>query len=217
MQLSNEQELFLKQYKIPLKYVYDATWVRPRDFKVIMKELWMIAAIWVSPCKHWHDSIRTKDNQCLFCNPACLSFSTRTKNHAYVYVAWSIKWNILKVWYTEDIKDRKEHLNNNKYWWLNDWEILYKWKYLNAWEVENYLHRELKKYLKNVKYSDWGKESICYELFECSFSEIRHKIDYMNENVYSVTEEYYLPLAWIKYNFDDVSSNNKRIWNIKIK
>lgn len=217
LNLTFEQDAFLKKYKIPISFIYDATWVRPKDFKIIMKDLWKKVAIWVNPCWKCSYSIKDRHNHCLFCHPENLSFSTRNDTYAYVYVAGSLKENILKVWMTEDLQDRKKHLNDNKYWWINDWEILYKWKYKNSGDIETFVLSELKEYLSNTTYNYYWKEQRCYETFSCSFRTVRKIIDNMNDKIYAVTEEYYLPDALITYDFENKILNTNRSWKIKIK
>lgn len=210
--LTIEQESFLKYHKIDISKIFDATWLRHKEYREIMKNLEKLLAIWVTPCeKAWH-TLRTRHWQCVQCDVSLINYSQRWNKLAYVYIAGSIKWWILKVWFAEDVENRKEYLNSNKYAWLNDWEVIYRWKYSNAWQVESFLHTELSKYWFKIKYNTYWREIICYETFKCNFLTVKDILNNFKNNRDDVSDEYCLPNAEAIYNFQDVESNEKRIW-----
>jgi hypothetical protein len=194
-----ELEIFLKHHNIPKRFVFNATWFRPKEYNIIMKQLWMIWAIWVSSCWKCNRAFKDRHWHCLFCHPSSLWFRKRKEEEWFVYLAGSEKWKILKVWFTKDINDRFEHLNTNKYWWFNDWELLFKWRYQRAWEVENYLHQLLSEYSVDSQYKYCWNDAICYETFKVDYLTVRKIIDKMNAETYEVEEDYFLPLASERY------------------
>lgn len=60
---------FLNRHRISFSAVFDATDMRPKDFKPLMKALGKTIAIGVRPCKAAGHRIRDRHNHCLPCQP----------------------------------------------------------------------------------------------------------------------------------------------------
>ncbi len=198
--LTQEQEDFIQFHKIDYNEIFDATWIRQKDYKIIMKQYNKKFAIWVTPCKNWH-TFRTRHWQCIQCDTSKIAYLKRSDKLAYVYVAKSKKQEILKIWYSEDVDDRLNHLNKDSYAWINDWIILYKCKYNNALKVENFLHTQLSKYHSKINYNHYWRDIWCYETFYCSFAKIKEIID--NYNIANNIKDYFLLNNVDIYEFSD--------------
>jgi len=212
--LSTEQKTFLQKHKIDERMIFDATWIRHKDYGKIMKNLWLFFAIWVTPCKkNWH-TLRSRKGKCIQCSPADIAFIERSWKNAYIYVVWSIKWKVLKVGFSKDIDDRLKHLNWDKYWWINDWKIIYKWKYNDALKFETLIHNKLSDVHYNIEYNYFWHKIICNEIFRCNFTKIKKIIDLNKEKFWNVEDEYTYTWKIEKYDFVDES---KKIKNYNIK
>ena len=213
LELTDEQKKFLEKHNLNINTIFDAFWMKPKEYQTIMKELEIWIAIGVSPCeKEWH-TMRTNAWHCLQCNPANIAFIKRWYEDAFVYVASSKSSSLLKVWFTKDTNKRKEKLNNNKYAWLNDWEMIYSAKYPKAGETEKRIHKELSDYRHRKIYNYCWKDMISYEIFNCSYSTIKRifekiKIELWESNI---KDEREIRDAELIYNFPNIENNSKRI------
>lgn len=91
LNLTEEQKTFLDKYNLNIDMVFDASWMKRKEYSPIMKELEKHIAIGVIPCaKAWH-TMRTSFWSCLQCN---------TQSIAYINI--DIKNTIIageKIWF----------------------------------------------------------------------------------------------------------------------
>lgn len=215
-----KEKAFFEHHKVSLKLVFDATWTWLvwKELKEAMYNSDTIFTVWTNKCKNWHD-IKTRSWHCPVCNTERIAHTMRNiKKEAYVYVVASNTWELIKVWFTENVKDRLYKLNHDNYWWFNDWLFLYHAKYKNAWEVELELHNRLKDYNFWVIYNHYWKDIRCYELFKCSYKKIKETINSYNNSIIwidNIKEVFELKNAENLYDFSEEINTEKRVWNIK--
>ncbi len=214
MELNNEQINFLIKHKVPLWSILDATWMKPKEYKEILNTTDFIVAINSNSkkCDYHKLNMRERHGRCVECRVGNYSFIKPNKDWD-VYVVGSLKWQLLKVWYTQNIEDRIFHLNKDSYWWLNDWELIYSGKYKWALKIEAKVHSLLKNFWVDIKYNYYWKQITCYELFKCSYKNIQDVFSKVNnefsDNILLIWEE--LPNAINIYNFSH--QENKEIVN----
>lgn len=187
MILNNLQLEFLRKHKIPLWSILDATWMSPSEYKQFLKNTGNFVAInsnSKSPCDKWHIlNLREKRWRCVECRVSSFSFMKPSETW-YVYLVWSKKWKIFKIWYTLNLDDRLHHLNKDSYWWYNDWEIIYSAKYKWALGIENKIHNLLSQHWIEIEYNHYWKIIKCYELFKCEISIIIKAINKINREIW---------------------------------
>lgn len=206
MILNNEQIEFVKKHKIPLRYILDAEWMSTQNYKYSLNNSWYIVAVNTTICNKWHKlSFRDRHWRCVECRVWSFSF-IKPSEIWYVYLVWSKKWEIFKIWYTLKLEDRLHHLKKDSYWWYNDWEIIYYAKYKWALEIENKIHNSLNQYWVDKEYNHYWKTIKCYELFDCEISKIIDTINKINENIWNedISEKY------IKNDYKSIFSFNKK-------
>lgn len=213
LELSKEQHLFLDKHWLNVNIVFDASWMKRKQYQTIMENLEKHIAIGVSPCKkEWH-TMKAKSWHCIQCKTECISFINRRYREAYIYVAASKKGLLLKVGFTKDIEIREIYLNNNKYAWLNDWEIIYYAKYHRAWEIEKKIHNELSDYRYRKEYNFYWKNMISHEIFSCNYETIKKILEKVKSEIgeSKITNEKEAKDAKTIYDFPIIKNKNKRI------
>lgn len=169
-QLTKEQIDFLKSQGVPLSKVFDATGMGLSKYGAAMKELGMVVAYGVTPCKKAGHRLKTRSGHCVQCKTANLAFQARFDDPGEVYVALSAKQNILKVGTSTDRYTRVERINAYGYGGASDWVIRFHKQYPKAGRVEYEAHTVLDSFRVARTYNKDGFMVECRELFQCDLS-----------------------------------------------
>lgn len=112
LNLTEEQKTFLDKYNLNIDMVFDASWMKRKEYSPIMKELEKHIAIGVIPCaKAWH-TMRTSFWSCLQCNTQSIAYINR--RHEKHYNCWwkdMISYEIFSCSY-KTIKDIFEQVKS---------------------------------------------------------------------------------------------------------
>jgi hypothetical protein len=175
--LSKEQIEFLKSQKIDLKYLFNAQGYSKKEYKKIMKELNKSIAFNVTPCKRGGHTLRTRSGHCCQCNTATIAYQQRSEASGIVYVAGSLKGELIKIGFSKALEVRSESLNRTYYAGFKDWEILFAINSDKAGEIENLANSCLHKYALSFDYfkdNHWQDSS---ETYKCSYSKARSIVE----------------------------------------
>lgn len=192
MKLNTEQIDFLKKYKITKSSIFNAEGLTRDEYRKEMKALDKIIAYGVSPCSKFGHTLRLRTGHCVMCSPKNLAYFKRYYSSGQVYIAGSLKLQLLKIGFTHDIINRQESLNRTKYADTDDWEILL---YINdklSGQLEFKLHGILKKYNYKTFYTKEKRKIECYETYKINYNTILKKTKYLlakfNINKNNITE-----------------------------
>jgi len=209
LQLTGEQKAFLIHHGVSPDDVFDATGIKTKDYKIMMKQLEKHVAIGVTPCKEVGHTMRSSAGRCLGCNHQDFQFIRAHYMNAFIYVAASPVKKVIKVGCTKDVKDRGKTLNANtaKYGGSNDWIIIYYAKCNNAGKVESEIHSRLSDYSTSGEYVKSGKVVACYELFSCGYKMVKEVIERIKADTkYNFTNEYETENAVELFNFENLQT-----------
>lgn len=168
--LTHEQFNFLLEQKIEIKHVFNAEGLRKEEYKKIMKDLNMIIAYNVTPCKAKGHTLRTRSGHCCQCDTSKIAFQMRADASGITYLAGSLKGEIIKIGFTKAIEIRSESLNRTKYANYSDWEILFAIQSKFAGKIENNSNSLLNKYFLSNDYEHDNHIQESYETFKCSYN-----------------------------------------------
>lgn len=172
-ELTQEQRHFLRDQKIPLSMVFDATGMKRSEYQRAMEETGKHFAFGVSPCKKSAHTLRSRSGNCIQCNTRNIAEQLRHYTDGIVYLAGSRVTKNIKVGMTTDLESRVKMLNQYQYGQAKDWEILLSVRSENAGEMEFRVHKLLSVYSVEGWYSREGRKTMCYELFKCSYHAAR--------------------------------------------
>lgn len=167
--LTKEQTEFLKQQDIPEELVFDASGLTKTEYHSIMKEQGKIIAFNVTPCNTGGHSLRTRSGHCIQCDTSKIAFIKRAISIGIVYIAGSIKGEVIKIGYTQNKTVRENSLNRTKYGGYDDWIVLFSTQSFNAAEIEHLCQTSLRRYGVSNKYEHDNHTQETYELFSCSY------------------------------------------------
>lgn len=215
LQLTKEQKGYLLHHEIPLSAVFDATGMKRKEYQALMGQLDKYVAIGVSPCGAKGHTMKLKAGHCFQCSSAGITFRERFYMNAFVYVAISSLKKLIKIGYTQEIKERAISLNKTEYARANDWKIIYSAECNNAGKVESEIQSKLSDYSTPGEYIKTGRVVACYELFNCSYKRVKEAIGKIKrETQYHFNNEYELENAVELFDFEDIATNTKvRIGN----
>lgn len=202
-EITSEQWDFLERHNIPAAYIFDAGGLRPTEFKQDMEASGTYFAIGVSRCKAGGHSLRDRNNHCIQCNTAYITFALRNHKTAFVYVAASRLTGLLKVGSSQNPDVRVQQINSDKIGNTDDWIIINKFKCNYAGTMEFMIHKYLKTYNVPVKYFKGKKLQTSYEVFSCGYGRVRSFIctQLTKDEILKMQER---SNATISYNFSDV-------------
>ncbi|MDM1350931.1 GIY-YIG nuclease family protein [Myroides marinus] len=160
---------FIKEHKIDEKLLFNANGLTVGKVKDQMKLEKKLFAFNTTPCKKGGHKLRDRYNHCIMCNTAYITFSKRTLEKGFIYIAGSLKLKMIKVGMTtEDLSVRLSKLNSRKVGGVNDWCLLQSYYVEKANRIELDIHKVLEKYqLSGSKNGTDDTES--KELFCCSY------------------------------------------------
>ena len=135
-----------------------------------MRELEMIVAVGVSPCKKGGHTLRTPAGHCAQCNTHALAFLRRHYEAGEVYVAVSTQTGLVKIGTGKNAHARMNTLNSFGYGGATDWNIHCHHACNKAGRVEFLAQSTLNAHRASRTYIKTGNTVDCQELFNCSAS-----------------------------------------------
>lgn len=164
------QKNFLRHHQIPLGRVFDASGLRPGDYKRQMSAIGKLVAVGVTACGKAGHTMRTSAGHCAECRPAGLAYLLRYNSPGEVYVAKTGQGRIVKVGSSVNAMERVGNLNAYKYGGVSDWKIAFCEATSTAGRIEFAAHRILSKHAISATYFKDGRDIDCREIFNCSAS-----------------------------------------------
>lgn len=191
--MTAEERHFIIEQGLPEELFIDANGQSVNQIEEKMKSLGKVFAFNTTPCDKYGHTIRTRAGHCIQCDTARIAFILRNVSFGAVYVAGSIKGQLIKVGTANSKEARAESLNRTKYGNQDDWEILLSFSCLNAGALEFESHKLLRPYAAtDVKYSHENRDQQTYELFRCSYKRAKDSlsqiIDKLKIEVIGLTE-----------------------------
>ena len=169
--MNDHEKEFLKAQGIPEILTFNAKGQPISEtIKTLMKEQGKAIAFNTTPCSNGNHTLRTRAGHCVQCDTARISFILRNMSFGTIYIAGSVKGQLIKVGSTERKIDRKASLNKSKYGGFNDWEILYSAQCINVGEVEDKIKNALKKHGISNQYNHDNHVQLTSELYKCGYS-----------------------------------------------
>lgn len=168
MNLTRDQIDFLKKHKLSDADLFDASGLSRQQYQSLMEKEGKIVAFGVDPCEKGH-TLRTRAGHCVQCNTARLAFMRRHVAVGQVYIAGSIKGQLIKIGFTKEKNVRLESLNRTKYGGFDDWVILCVADCEDGGKMEFEVSKLLGKYGVSKDYHHDGGTQKTYELFSCSY------------------------------------------------
>ena len=168
MTLDKEQIDFLKKHKISDTELFDASGLTRQEYQLRMQAESKIIAFGVERCANGH-SLRTRAGHCIQCDTARLAFMRRHVATGQIYIAGTIKGQLIKIGFTKEKQIRAESLNRTKYGGFDDWIILCTGDCDDGGKMELEISKDLGKYGISKDYKHDGGTQKTYELFSCSY------------------------------------------------
>jgi hypothetical protein len=113
--------------------------------------------------------LKTPSGNCIVCESKNLAYSKNHNDGGYIYIARSLKSQLVKVGSTSNIKKRVTVLNADRYGSQTDWEIVH---FMHVEKKRGVIETEVQNLLKeNYVISHYFKNGIkqsTYEVFDCS-------------------------------------------------
>jgi T5orf172 domain len=204
--LTDEQLSFLRQHNISPMAVFDASGMTRSEYYNAMKEEEKFFAIGVTPCKKFGHTIRERNGHCIQCKPSNIEFILRKYRNGWIYVFASPGLKMVKIGSSLDPKDRERTVNGYKYGGRSDWFTIAKQRSNNSGKIEFGVHQKLSDYYHPLSYHINNKETICREIFSCSYLTARDAL------IRSLVENKEKPDLWetddaeIRFSFPNVKN-----------
>jgi hypothetical protein len=173
---TDEQKRFLIQQRISLSAIFDATGMRPNDYKAAMKAEEKFFAIGVTPCMSAGHTLRSRSGHCIQCDTSTIAFILRYYKDGYLYVFASPSLKMLKIGFSTDPTDRERTVNSFAYGGASDWGKIAHLRCKNAAQAEFSVHEKLSPFLAPQTYFANGRKTDCREIFSCSYSTVKTAI-----------------------------------------
>ncbi len=176
-QITAEEKRFLIANQIPFLLLFDARG-RPSSPKMAteMKEQGKLFAYNATPCKKKGHRIRTRAGHCIQCDTARIAFMLRMTSYGFVYIAGTLRGQLIKIGATASKNDRAKSLNRTGYASYNDWEVLYTARCVESGAVEIKVHRLLQPYRAGGTYFHDNHNQSAMEIFRCSYRKSRDAV-----------------------------------------
>lgn len=167
--LTLDQLRFLRDQRIPMGSVFDASGMRKMEYERTMAVQGLNFAFGVSPCRAAGHTLRTRAGHCIQCDHSKIAYMTRYEAPGFVYIAGSSTGRLLKVGTSINIADRNVKLNDYVYGGQRDWQIVATAFCAAAGKVEGAAQSKLARFAAEGSYTRAGRSQQCYELFRCPF------------------------------------------------
>lgn len=175
--MTTEERNFINQQGLPEELFIDANRQSINQIEGRMKSLGKVFAYNSIPCDQYGHTIRTRAGHCIQCDTARIAFILRHVSFGTVYIAGSIKGQLIKIGTTSSRESRADSLNRTKYGNQDDWEILLSFRCLNAGAIEFETHKILRPFVAtDIKYSHENRDQKTYELFRCSYKRAKDSL-----------------------------------------
>ncbi|MDH5598601.1 MAG: hypothetical protein OEY34_05725 [Cyclobacteriaceae bacterium] len=180
--LTEEQAEFIKKNKISKSALYDAEGKSKEELQKDMKAEGKTVAYNVEPCEEHGHTMSSRSGYCIQCDPASVSSVKKSAVMGLVYIAGSLKGQIITVGFTKSKTIKEEALNRNNTGGYGDWEILFSTQSMDASEIEYFTQNQLQKY-------SMSQDNEAKELFCCSYSKAKETIEgILEEKDFKVTK-----------------------------
>lgn len=175
--MTNEEQNFINEQGLPEELFIDANRQSINQIEGKMKSLGKVFAYNSIPCDQYGHTIRTRAGHCIQCDTARIAFILRHVSFGTVYIAGSVKGQLIKIGPTSSKASRSESLNRTKYGNQDDWEILLSFMCLSAGALEFEIHKLLRPFAATeIKYSHENRDQKTYELFRCSYKRAKESL-----------------------------------------
>lgn len=175
---------FLERHKLKKELFFNANSKDINTIRNFMIDEGALFAFNTTSCKNGH-TFRDRNGHCIVCNTANITFQLRKHASGYVYIAGSLRFRLMKIGITNNIKSREISLNKDSYAGTDDWQLLYSfYSTRDTGLIENEVISRLSTYRPAYPFSYFksGKK-YSNEVFFCGFKKI---ISTLNEVI-----EYY--------------------------
>jgi hypothetical protein len=174
--LTKEQLEFLKEHEIPLDRVFDASGYTSKEYREIMKLSGKSFAFNVTPCQAYGHTLRTRAGHCIQCDTARIGFMKRNDLGGVVYIAGTLKGEIIKIGFSQSLEGREESLNRNEYAGFNDWKTIYAIESPIAGQIEIKIKCLMSPYNREFDYHHDGHQQGSEETYTCSYSKAKNTL-----------------------------------------
>jgi hypothetical protein len=189
-ELTEDQKQFLKLKGINASEVFDATDLKRSEYSKVMRKHGYKVAYGVTPCAKEKHSLRDSSGNCLQCNPLSLAYAKNHNDGGYIYIAQSLKSQLVKIGSTSNIKKRVTELNAQRYGSQTDWEIVH---FIHVGKKRGVIEAEVQNSLKkNYVISHYFKNGIrqsTYEVFDCSVMKASSLLEEVVKTALGTTSE----------------------------
>ncbi len=177
-ELTKSQIDFIKRCGLTADDVFNATGLKTKEWKRLMKESGKPLAYGVTPCASGGHTLRTRAGHCAQCNSAVVAFMTRHIDDGNVYVASSRNGKFVKIGCTKNAAERVRSLIKSCYGGQSDWKLELIYECSEAGLVEKNVQRILERHAaKGVEYIHEGRGQLATELFACSVAEAKAALE----------------------------------------
>jgi hypothetical protein len=160
------ERAFLLSQKIGEHQVFDGRKMRKSEREVAAKQVGHFIILTDGSCtKGLGHRLATSSGHCIQCKTERIEFSGREHMTGYVYIAASIKAQLLKIGCSKDVDGRELTLNAQRYGEQDDWVVVAHTKTPKMQAVENEIHSGLKEFSVTGRYYKEGRWQETRELF----------------------------------------------------
>jgi len=189
-ELTEHELRFLWTQRIDESEVMDCGEMSSRRYKGAMELEGYLFCISPSFCCNDH-RLRSRAGHCIQCDTTRIAFVRRHYAEAYIYIAGSIGWKVVKVGNAIWPERRVSALNSRRYGGIQDWVMLYRNKFAYAGKVEFAAHGRL-----------FGYRCGRSEIFRCSYALAKKALAEAAVG-YNGTDEWERRFAALRYSFDE--------------
>ncbi|MCF6133458.1 GIY-YIG nuclease family protein [Flavobacterium wongokense] len=180
--LTDSQLQFLSEQNITLNLMFDGEGFTKTEYQERMKSLGKLFVYNTSPCKNSGHSLRSRSGHCIQCNTAYIGFTKRSSKAGFVYIAQTKNGKLIKIGFSENMREREKSLIRTKYGEFDDWKILFGISCINAGKLEIEIKKEMNKYAQVKTYNHDGKKQVADELYRCKYSIAKEKLKELSSN-----------------------------------
>src|SRR5450631_2514766 len=121
---TSEERSFLSRHGFSENDVYDGRGEGKRWREYQAKEAGKILILTSARCRAIGHRIRTRAGHCAQCKPANIGFTARETATGYVYIAGTLRGQLIKIGVAGDIAQRERQLKAERYGGFGDWLVL---------------------------------------------------------------------------------------------